>query len=680
MSLVYRKEIDGLRAFAVIPVIFFHSGFEVFKKGFVGVDIFFVISGYLITSIIIKNLINKSFSIKFFFERRARRILPALYLVIITTIPFAWIFLSRDELTSYSKSLIATTIFLSNFFFWKETPYFESEAELKPLLHTWSLSIEEQFYIFFPFILIFIWKFKKSLIIYALQIIFIVSLLICFWGLKNAPNENFYFTLTRIWEFSIGAIAAYLIIKNRFNFSKQLNNILSLFGFGIIVYSIFFYNFSSNQIPTALFPIIGTVLIIIFSNKGTLVEKFLSTKIFVGIGIISYSLYLWHYPILAFAKNYYNEINLQLKFLIILLSFILSTISYKFIEKPFRDNNFISLKNFINLMICATLFFIIFSFLTFSYFEKYGNGPKLAKLLSENNAIFGISMDERIFIKSRINYENFNPKILVIGSSRTMQLGEKELKDKTLNFSVSGASIEDHLVITELALDKFNPTTIYLGADPWLFNKYNNQKRWQSLKSEYDIAFSNVNSWSRTVKKINFNKKKIVKEETKIARLTFSENIFEKVYNTLNINPNFIISSNILNELHKTIILRDGKRVYDLKHSNQKKESEIIRYSMYNYEFSTDQFENYDNFLDYLKNYHKKEVVLVLTPYYEPSFKLTINEMPVYLDIEKKFMKLASKHKIKIVGSYDPKLADCEIGEFYDSMHPKDDCMKKLIK
>jgi len=117
-----------------------------------------------------------------------------------------------------------------------------------------------------------------------------------------------------------------------------------------------------------------------------------------------------------------------------------------------------------------------------------------------------------------------------------------------------------------------------------------------------------------------------------------------------------------------------------LKHSNQKKKSEIIRYSMYNYEFSIDQFENYDNFLDYLKNYHKKEVVLVLTPYYEPSFKLTINEMPVYLDIEKKFMKLASKHKIKIVGSYDPKLADCEIGEFYDSMHPKDDCMKKLIK
>lgn len=151
MGISYRKEIDGLRAWAVILVIFFHADFEIFKKGFLGVDIFFVISGYLITTLIIKNLINKNFSIKFFFERRARRILPVLYLVMTVTIPFSWIFLSRDELGSYLKSLTATSIFLSNFFFWKETPYFLSNAYLKPLLHTWSLSIEEQFYIFFHF-------------------------------------------------------------------------------------------------------------------------------------------------------------------------------------------------------------------------------------------------------------------------------------------------------------------------------------------------------------------------------------------------------------------------------------------------------------------------------------------------------------------------------------------------
>jgi peptidoglycan/LPS O-acetylase OafA/YrhL len=680
MTLNYRKEIDGLRALAVIPVIFFHAGFEVFKKGFIGVDIFFVISGYLITTLIIKNLINNNFSIKIFFERRARRILPALYLVMIITVPFAWILLSRDELSSYLKSLTATTFFLSNFFFWKETPYFALEADLKPLLHTWSLSIEEQFYIFFPFLLIFIWRFKKELIIYTLQIIFIVSLLVCFWGVTNAPNVNFYFTLTRIWELCAGAIVAYLIIKKKFNFSTKLNNILSLLGLLIIIYSFFFYKFSPNKIPTALFPVIGSTLIIIFANKNTLVGKFLSIKIFVGIGVISYSLYLWHYPIFAFMKNYYNEINSNLKFLIILLSFILSIFSYKFIEKPFRNSNFISLKSFIKLMICTTLFFIIFSFLTFNYFQKHGDGSKLAKLLSQNTAIFGFSMDERIFIKNRINYENYNPQILVIGSSRLMQLGENELKKKTLNLSVSGASIEDQFAITEMALEKFNPTIIYLGADPWLFNEYNNQKRWKSLKLEYYVAFANINAWISETKKINFNKKKVVNKENKVDRLTFSENFIEKIYNIVNIKSNFILPENFSNEQNRTLILRDGKRIYSTKYKNEKKEAEIIRYSMYNYKFSVNQFQHYDYFLDYLKNYHKKEVILVLSPYYLPSFKLTVNEIPAYLDIEKKFLNLAIKHQIKIVGSYDPTLANCEIYEFYDSMHPKDACMKKLIK
>jgi peptidoglycan/LPS O-acetylase OafA/YrhL len=680
MTLDYRKEIDGLRALAIMPVIFFHADFEVFNKGFIGVDIFFVISGYLITTLIIKNLINKNFSIKIFFERRARRILPALYLVIIVTIPFSWILLSRDELSSYLKSLTATTFFLSNFFFWKETPYFASEADLKPLLHTWSLSIEEQFYIFFPFLLIFIWKFKKELIIYVLQVIFVASLFLCFWGLTKAPNANFYFTLTRIWELCIGAIAAYLIIKNRFSFSTVLNNILSLSGFLIIIYSIFFYNFHAIQIPTAVFPVIGSTLIIIFANKDTLIGKFLSIKIFVGIGIVSYSLYLWHYPIFAFIKNYSNEINLQLKFLIITISFLLSIFSYKFVEKPFRNNNIVSLKSFINLIACTTLFFIIFSLSIFNYFEKHGDGAIFAKLLSQNSGIYISSVDERIFIKNRIHYENYNPQILVIGSSRIMQLGENELKKKTLNLSVSGASIEDQLAITEMALEKFNPKTLYLGADPWLFNEYNNQKRWKSLKAEYYNAFSNISSWSNESKKIKFNKNKIVYQENEIDRTAVSENILEKIYSTVNIKSNLILQKNISSENNKTVILRDGKRIYNMKYKNQKIEAEIIRYSMYNYKFSTNQFQNYDYFLDYLKNYHNKEVILVLSPYYPPSFQLTVNEIPAYLEIEKKFINLAIKHKIKIVGSYDPKLTNCKINEFYDSMHPKDACMKKLIK
>ena len=681
MSLNYRPEINGLRALAVIPVIFFHAGFDSFNKGFIGVDIFFVISGYLITTLILKDLINKNFSIKFFFERRARRILPALYFVMFITIPVAWILLGRNELSSYLKSLISTTFFLSNFFFWSEIPYFATESYFKPLLHTWSLSIEEQFYIFFPFLLVFIYKFNKKLIIYVLKIIFVLSLLLCFLSLTKAPNANFYFTFSRVWELSVGGIIAYLIINTRYNFSKLTNNILSLFGLIIIIYN-FLFNIYSSHIPTALFPVIGTALIIFFTNKDTFVGKFLSIKIFVSIGIISYSLYLWHYPIFAFAKNYYSEINMQLKFLIILFSFIVSILSFKFIEKPFRNNNFISLNCFIKLIIFKTFFLVVFSLLTFNYFQKKGGKESiLAQLLAQNNIIFSQAMDERIFIKNRIIYENYNPQILVIGSSRVMQLSQTELKEKTLNLSVSGASIEDQIAITEMALEKFNPKIIYLGADPWLFNKHNNQKRWKSIKSEYHKNLMNIDSWSNKEKNINFIKKNLINENDKIIHLNVSESILEKIYSKVNINSNFDLPTKIHPTQYKSLILRDGKRVYDLEYQNQKKKEELLVYSSMNrYEFSIKQFQGYDNFLDYLINYHKKEVILVLSPYYNPSFEFTVKKIPAYLEIEKKFIDLAAKHNIKILGSYDPKLANCKNYEFYDSMHPKDDCMKKLIR
>ena len=145
----YRAEIDGLRALAVFPVIFFHAGFELFNGGFVGVDVFFVISGYLITTILIEDIENKRFSIVYFYERRARRILPALFLVMLSCIPFAWFWLTPNDLKDFGESLIAVSTFSSNFLFWLESGYFEATAELKPLLHTWSLAVEEQYYIIF---------------------------------------------------------------------------------------------------------------------------------------------------------------------------------------------------------------------------------------------------------------------------------------------------------------------------------------------------------------------------------------------------------------------------------------------------------------------------------------------------------------------------------------------------
>ena len=233
----YRVEIDGLRALAVLPVIFFHAGFEIFQGGFVGVDVFFVISGYLITLILIHEFDNNYFSIVEFYERRMRRILPALFFVQFISIGFAWIWMSPAQMKDFSHSLVATSIFASNILFWRESGYFEASSELKPLLHTWSLAVEEQYYILFPIFLLVAWRFGKTRLLWLLIICATCSLLLSEWGWRNKEVANFYLAPTRAWELLAGSIAAF-IVQNK---GVKNNNPLSLFGLIAIVFSIFVY-------------------------------------------------------------------------------------------------------------------------------------------------------------------------------------------------------------------------------------------------------------------------------------------------------------------------------------------------------------------------------------------------------------------------------------------------------
>ena len=183
----YRPEIDGLRALAVLPVILFHAGFELFSGGFIGVDVFFVISGYLITTIIISEMAEDKFSIINFYDRRARRILPALFFVMAACIPFAWLWLTPTDLKDFGQSLVAVSSFSSNILFWRESGYFDGAAELKPLLHTWSLAVEEQYYILFPILLIFTWKLGLKWILILLSIVFLISLGLAQWSAYTIP-------------------------------------------------------------------------------------------------------------------------------------------------------------------------------------------------------------------------------------------------------------------------------------------------------------------------------------------------------------------------------------------------------------------------------------------------------------------------------------------------------------
>ena len=339
--MIYRKEIDGLRALAVIPVVFYHAGIGFFSGGYVGVDVFFVISGFLITSLILKETSDGNFSLLSFYERRARRLLPALFFMMIICIPFAWILLIPSELESFGKSLISTSFFFSNILFWQESGYFSSPSDLKPLIHTWSLSVEEQYYLLFPFLFSLFSKNIRHYLIIFLIIIFFISLFSSNWAAYNKPSANFYLLPTRVWEILSGAILAFYVTRNFILIRRKLiRNLLSIFGLILIIFSIITFN-DTTPFPSfyTLFPVLGTLLIISFADSSSILGKFLSNKFLVFIGLISYSLYLWHQPLLAFTRHYLGESLSNLNIFVILLSsLIISIISYFFVESPFRKN------------------------------------------------------------------------------------------------------------------------------------------------------------------------------------------------------------------------------------------------------------------------------------------------------------------------------------------------------
>jgi len=336
--MLHRKEIDGLRSLAILPVLFYHAGFAWMPGGFFGVDVFFVISGFLITAILVNELNSTGrISISGFYERRARRILPALFLVILVSVVVGWFVMFTDQFKTFLQSVVSILYFGSNYFFLGETGYFDADIDLNPMVHTWSLAIEEQFYVFFPLLLWVLWKFVgKRFLVLVLSILAIGSLAaaVLFTG---DPSNTFYLLQFRAWELLAGSLVAIALSKREFK--PESNQWLSSIGFVAIVASMFFLD-NSTPHPglVTLIPILGSVLVIAYAGPNTLVHRVLSTPVLVGIGLISYSAYLWHQPIFSF----YRIMNLHspqpLDFLpLIALSLVLAYLSWRFVENPFRN-------------------------------------------------------------------------------------------------------------------------------------------------------------------------------------------------------------------------------------------------------------------------------------------------------------------------------------------------------
>jgi peptidoglycan/LPS O-acetylase OafA/YrhL len=360
---VYRREIDGLRAIAVLSVILFHSGMQTLSGGFVGVDVFFVISGYLITAIIVGDLENGIFSIARFYERRVRRILPALFFVIFACLPLAWLWLLPLDFRKFTDSIVAVVLFVSNHLFSNQSGYFDTTSELKPLLHTWTLAVEEQYYVIFPLFLAFTWRFERRWVVIALLVCFATSLAMAQWAIATGALRPFYLLPTRGWELLIGALSFFY---SRSTAAQKKNSLVSeaasLLGAVFIAYAVLTFD-SNTPVPSvySLIPTLGAALIILYATEKTMVGKILSTKVLVGIGLISYSAYLWHQPLFAFLK--YRSIDEPSRVMLVatgVLVMMLAYLSWKFVETPFRDRKRFSVKQvYLSLSLVAATFVII---------------------------------------------------------------------------------------------------------------------------------------------------------------------------------------------------------------------------------------------------------------------------------------------------------------------------------
>ncbi len=335
----HRIEVDGLRAFAVLPVMLFHAGFSWISGGFVGVDVFFVISGFLITAIIRREVSEGRFTLIGFYERRARRILPALFVTLLFCLPFSWALMNAAQFEVFGKSMVAVLAFLANLFFATTAIYFAPSSELIPLLHTWSLAVEEQFYVVFPLLLMVVgWLGfgARNRVAPVLFVIAIVSLALTIYAAQARPLLNFYWPVGRAWELLAGAIAALYYQRSAQVAGGQ--QAAAWIGFGLLLFSMVWLE-PGMPMPShySLPPVMGTVLILLAADNRTHVGRLLAFRPFVLIGLISYSAYLFHQPVFVFARLYLgNEPRFITTLGLLVGTLGLTYLSWRLVEEPVR--------------------------------------------------------------------------------------------------------------------------------------------------------------------------------------------------------------------------------------------------------------------------------------------------------------------------------------------------------
>ena len=420
--LTYRAEIDGIRAIAVLAVMVAHSGIGILPGGFAGVDIFFVISGYLISGIILRDLENGQFSFRTFYTRRARRIFPALFAMLFIVSLAAWFLLTPSELTDYSASVFFSLFFLSNAYFIDFTSYFAPSAHYIPLLHTWSLAIEEQFYVIFPIVALIAFRLggRRGLWM-AVVVLLLASLALSEWGWRNKPTANYFFSPSRFWEILIGAVVALWASRR----DLVSNGPLATLGLTSIIAALVLYD-ETTPFPSfyALLPTLGTALLLLFGGQKGWVGRLLSLRPIRLVGVISFSAYLWHQPVFAFARIHdINPSSPLTAISLITVVLCLSFLSWKYVEQPFRSNT--QNKKYLLQWPTLTLSIAALGISLISLFGHFSNLPllryndadlKLVEMTREAAKAFQRRVGQP-FERKEFLLNSKKPKVIFIGDS-----------------------------------------------------------------------------------------------------------------------------------------------------------------------------------------------------------------------------------------------------------------------
>lgn len=338
----YRGDIDLLRAFAVISVLIFHFFPSSLRGGFLGVDVFFVISGYLVTRNILSETNRGSFSFPSFYLKRVKRLYPVLLLVLSFTLVAGYFFLLSFEFKEVAKHILGSNFFLNNIILYSESGYFDKSSDSKPLLHLWSLAVEEQFYIFWPFVLTFSYKYLKNRLENVLIALIFISFLFSFYTSYENPSFSFYMLPSRFWQIAIGGLLAIIGLRGLEEKVRYKWFDASVVGLGLIILGILIYPKNSNPMIYSIIVVIGSLLFLA-SSETTNLKKLINTKFIRYIGLISYPLYLWHWPIIVFYRTFKNEPISNLESLILIVVTVgLSVLSYEFVERGFKNSKQIS--------------------------------------------------------------------------------------------------------------------------------------------------------------------------------------------------------------------------------------------------------------------------------------------------------------------------------------------------